>query len=365
MPCNTQALAAAQGVQDAIDVWGPQYIDTAVNTIAATGAPTDGVSSWGQSMQNDGGNAGPPWNWVSGLAILGFTLIVSFVLSLLAQAFNTVPGIGQQISDTIHQFDSWLQQTLHQIAAPQMDGAVHILQGMFDFQMGMLAALVNLSQALLYVRGQIVNDYQRLYNQGITYSQGLYNQEEQNRSASEQQIVAYAQALYNQGTQYADSDTSAERQRAQAAEQQLSGSIQGAVNGAIALGQAGDAQTLQQAQTMIQTQVQPQIDAINSQLPLLGTAGLAQVMPMLQALTQTQTALQNQLNTDEQQCIDPLCQNLGQLSKDFSGLGALGVGAAVIAFIAACMADPAGVAGGINAVVTPLVDTTSTATTGV
>lgn len=365
MPCNTNALGAAQGVQDAIDVWGPQYVDTAVNAIAATGAPTDGVSSWGQRMQQDGGNAGPPWNWVSGLAILGLTLIIGFVLSLLSQAFNTVPGLGQQISGVIDQFNSWLQQTIHNIAAPMMDGAVHILEGMFDFQMGMLAALVNLAQALVYVRGQIVNDYENLHNTAISYAQNLYNQEELNRQGAEQQIISDYQNLYNLSVTHADTSVSAETQRAQSAEQGLHAYADSLYQQALAHDQATVPNLIPQIDTEIQTKVQPQIDALNALLPTLGTAAIPSILQQLQTLTQTQTATQNQLQQDETNCIDPLCQNLGNLSKDFGLLNGLGVAAAVLAFIAACMSDPGGVAGAINSTVTGTVDGTVQATTGV
>ena len=365
MPCNTNALGAAQGVQDAIDVWGPQYVDTAVNAIAATGAPTDGVSSWGQRMQQDGGNAGPPWNWVSGLAILGLTLIIGFVLSLLSQAFNTVPGLGQQISGVIDQFNSWLQQTIHNIAAPMMDGAVHILEGMFDFQMGMLAALVNLAQALVYVRGQIVNDYESLHNTAISYAQSLYNQEELNRQGSEQLLKNDYENLYNLSVQHADAGDAALTNEAQTLDNQLRSDLTGQINGAIAQAQAGDAKVETDFQTVIQTQVQPQINAINAILPSLGTGALATILPQLQALTQTQTALQNQLNTDETNCINPMCENLSDFTRNMGLLNSLGVAAAVIAFIAACMTEPAAVAGAINSVVTPTVDGTVSTTTGV
>lgn len=365
MPCNTQALAAAQQVQDALDVWGPQYVDTAVNSIAATGAPTDGVSSWGTNMQNNGNQAGPPWNWVSGLAILGLTLIIGFVLSLLSQAFGVVPGLGQQIRDVIDQFNSWLQQTIHNIAAPMMDGAVHILSGLFDFQMGMLAALVNLAQALVYVRGQIVNDYESLHNTAISYAQSLYNQEELNRQGSEQLLKNDYENLYNLSVQHADAGDAALTNEAQTLDNQLRSDLTGQINGAIAQAQAGDAKVETDFQTVIQTQVQPQINAINAILPSLGTGALGTILPQLQALTQTQTALQNQLNTDETNCINPMCENLGNLSKDFGLLNGLGLEALVVAFIATCMADPGGVATAINDTVTPLFDATVHATTGV
>lgn len=364
MPCNTQALAAAQQVQDALDVWGPQYVDTVVSNVAATGAPTDGVSSWGTNMQNDGNNAGPPWNWVSGLAILGFTLIVSFVLSLLAQAFNVVPGLGQQISTVIQQFDSWLQNTLHNIAAPQMDGAVHILQAMFDFQLGTLAALVNISQALVYVRGQIVNDYQRLYNLSVSQAQALYNQEELNRQGGDRLIISDYQNLYNQSVSHADSDTNAERQRALAAEQQLqlqeqadTGNLKNLIDQNFFTLQQQEHADVQNLQQQIATQTNPNVNALQQQIN-------GQILPQLIATTALATQTQTQLRTDEQQCIDPLCQNLGNLSKDFGLLNQLGIAALVIAFIAECMTQPKAVAGAINAAVTPVVDSTVTATTG-
>lgn len=365
MPCNTDTLNAAAFLQKSYTQDAPTLLGDTAQWIASTGYSTDGLSAWGTYTQEDGNNAGPPWWWLFGGFVTALSLGLTWLFVVIAGGVSNLPGIGPQLADLLNNASSSLQNYLHTMFTGQQDGFQHILSAQSELNTGLLTAVDTLAKSMIY-NGQVQykNSIAALQPQ-IDALSGSLNQWVYQLELDDKTYNADAHAYTDAGLGTLHGYVDNWVYQLQLDDKQISADTQNLVNNAISQAQAGDAQTLLQVQTQIQTQVQPQIDSINAQLPALGSAGVAQLLPQLQLLQQAQTATQNQLQQDETNCINPMCENLGDFTKNMGLLNGLGVAAAVIAFIAAAMADPGGVAGAINSVVTPTVDGTVSTTTGV
>ena len=337
-----QTEAELWGIQDSAENAAFIWQNVAI-TGADLGGPQDGVFGELNSVDTELNASGGPRGWLPGL----FAAILGLIFGSIAWLS---PGL-----------DQWLQWAKS-----------NAMDGFNDFLEGMRALIEAGPQAAINAIQGLVAAMNNNYNANVNYTNLVGNAANASTSALAQKeagdianlnvlILDEAGSLQQEinAINAAPAGVSpAAVQQLQAQEQLDVGNLKNLIDQNFFTLQQQEQADTQNLQRQIQQASQPNTAALQALLAI-------QVLPQLSTLTQTQTQLQNQLNQDEQQCIDPLCQNLGQLSKEFGLLGQLGTVAAVLAFIAACMADPGGVATGINAVVTPLVDSTSTATTGV
>lgn len=369
MPCNTSALNALAFTTAIPTTYAPEYLGTATQELAATGAPTDGVSSWGVQMQQEGGNAGPPWWWFFGFVVLGISLALGWILGVLAGMFQPLPGVGPSIATLLQQAQAGLGNTLHQWALGQMDGAQHWINAENAFRMGILAQLVQLATAIGWNKTAMVNDYESLYNSSIAHADTLYNDALNAADASDRLLISDYENLHNLALQYTDSETGAERARAQAAEAQLQQDISSISSSALGDAQAALAQAeaytdleinalvrpeleqLQQSYISIRQQEEADTQNLQSQITQQGTAfnnaiGAA-ILPVTTALVGLQTQLQPQVQQLQQQlqnatetCIDPLCETMGDDANGLLNLLQIGGIAAFFAFLAEAIHNP-------------------------
>lgn len=66
------------------------------------------------------------------------------------------------------------------------------------------------------------------------------------------------------------------------------------------------------------------------------------------------TPVVTEIATLRETCIDPLCENLNQYGKDLKKLGSIWELAALLAYVAASVADPAGTAQTVNELISPI-----------
>lgn len=346
MPFSGSTIATTEA-----ELWGVQ--DSAENAafiwqnVAQTGAnlggPQDGVFGELNGVDTELNASGGPRGWLPGL-----------LAALLGLIFTDVIFISQGL-------DNWLQWAKN-----------NSMDAFNDFLEGLRALIEAGPQAALNAIQGVVAALTNNYFAGIAYTNAVGNAANASISALAQKEagdIANLNVLIQDEASSLQQEINAINaappgvspaviQQLQAQEQLDTGNLKNLIDQNFFTLQQQERADTQNLQTQINGLQAPNVTALQQQIN-------GQILPQLIATTALATQTQQQLNTDEQQCIDPLCQNLGNLSKDFGLLNQLGIAALVIAFIGECMAQPAVVAGAINAAVTPTVDSTSFATTGV
>ena len=344
MPFHGSTIATVEaelwGITDSANSAATKWADLAAFG-AQLGGPQDGVFGQLNDVQTELNASGGPRGWLPGLLVAILGLIFGSVVWISQGLDNWVQWAKTHATDGFADFIEGMRaliETAPQVATNAMIGAITYAQHLFaSAQYQEQGDVGNIRVLINDVYQHELGDFGNLQNQISTTGQSLQNQE--------QADVGNLRVLIN------DVYVSLKTQ-----EQADTGNLQHLIDQNFFTLQQQEHADTQNLQHEIDTQVQPQISALQ------GLLGLT-ILPELGALTQIATQTAQQLKQDEQQCIDPLCKNLGKTSNATGLLQDLGILAMVLAFIAECVHDPSGVSDFLVGTIAPnAIDTTRNAT---
>lgn len=309
---------------------------------AQLGGPQDGVFNQLDSVQTELNSSGGPRGWLPGLLVAILGLVFGSVAWISTGLNNWLQWAKTNAMDGFNDFIEGFRALLEagpQVAMNAMQGAIAFAQNVYQHAQWYTDALYQqMISSEAQIKAQEQSDFGNLGNYINTSIYNLRNQLQQQEQGDVSNLGNALRSLQQQ-------------------EQADTGNLHSLIDQNFFTLQQQEHADTQNLQTQINTQVNPNISALQ------GLLGL-QVLPELSALTQLATQTAGQLKQDEEQCIDPMCKNLGKTSNATGILGDLGILALVLAFIAECMANPSGVSGFIVGAIAPDVNDTTRSTTG-